>query len=469
MATGCNKELTQTPYNALPPEVVLKDEAGFQYAVNGVYKQMTNASGYYGGGDGFSFVVSNDILADNAIPFSQSRGTGQTFANWTYTPLSTTSFFQQGYGIVRAANEIINNIDNLPNSTAKSDYLAQALAMRAVVHFDMVRLFGVRYTATPGANDFGIPYVKTVPNYTESPKRDDIKTVYDNIVADLTQAASLVDPSVSTASATTNGRISLAGINGYLARAYFYRGEYDKAITAASAALGGSPNVGSYADFPKIWTDATNNGVLFKLKILDVDKINIGTVLGQANKPEQVPTLDFYNLYTATDIRRPTYFKDSVYNSISNKLVVKYLGKGGTGTLNLNDVKLMRVADVLLIRAESYARTSQPVLALADLNTLRAQRYSDYVPGTETGTALLNAIQLQRRLEMAFEGDRFVDLKRQDVPIARSSATSGYSVNQVRSWPSTALSMPVDSHLWALPIDQNSINASKGNLQNYGY
>ncbi|HJS54481.1 MAG TPA: RagB/SusD family nutrient uptake outer membrane protein, partial [Chitinophagaceae bacterium] len=111
------------------------------------------------------------------------------------------------------------------------------------------------------------------------------------------------------------------------------------------------------------------------------------------------------------------------------------------------------------IRAEAYARKggSNEATALADLNTLRAARISGFVPGIETGSALMNAIEMERRKELISEGHRWFDLKRTSKAINRSNCSVFCTlIASDRAWT------------WPLPIAE--INANPGILpQNPGY
>ena len=145
--------------------------------------------------------------------------------------------------------------------------------------------------------------------------------------------------------------------------------------------------------------------------------------------------------------------------------IYKYFGRAA-GNANVVDVKALRTAEVLLSRAEAYARLNKNTEALADLNTLRKQRYSDYVAGTETGADLLTAILLQRRLELAFEGSRFFDLKRLGLGVTRSSfgdKSDGTGINNVTK------ALPAGDIHFQLPFPQSEINANPNIVQNPGY
>jgi len=102
------------------------------------------------------------------------------------------------------------------------------------------------------------------------------------------------------------------------------------------------------------------------------------------------------------------------------------------------------------------------------LNILRGQRYSPYTPGTETGTALLNAIYSERRLELAFENDRFWTLKRLGLPVNRSAF--GPNVDGTGTGPGASIvNLQSSDYRWQLPIPQSEINLNPNMKQNPGY
>jgi starch-binding outer membrane protein, SusD/RagB family len=130
---------------------------------------------------------------------------------------------------------------------------------------------------------------------------------------------------------------------------------------------------------------------------------------------------------------------------------IKFLGKSGTP--NLDNVPLLRHSEVLLNRAEAYMSQAAPneTAARADLNTLLTARGLP-ADNTSTGAALLNEILRQRRIELAFEGHRFFDLKRRGVDIVKLPANVTYDDTRI---------------LPALP--QREIDGNPNLVQNDGY
>jgi hypothetical protein len=146
--------------------------------------------------------------------------------------------------------------------------------------------------------------------------------------------------------------------------------------------------------------------------------------------------------------------------------IIKYAGRPGA-VAGVVDAKLLRTAEVLLNRAEAYQRSSNNTLALADLNLLRTNRYSSSTSLTLTGDALLAEILKERRLELAFEGDRFWDLKRRNLPVQRSATTGdradGTGVKYIRT------TLAVGDHRFQMPFPSSEINFNTKFKQNPGY
>jgi hypothetical protein len=133
----------------------------------------------------------------------------------------------------------------------------------------------------------------------------------------------------------------------------------------------------------------------------------------------------------------------------------KFLGRNGF--INVDNVSVVRIAEVYLNRAEAYAEVGPQqnnALALADVNTIRVARGLAPVVGL-TGQDLIDEIYLQRRCEFAFEGHRFFDLKRR-----------GMSINK----PVSGAVVTFDNFVILPSLPFADVDASKGKLlQNFGY
>jgi hypothetical protein len=476
LVTACKKELTQNPYNAIPNEQAFNTPEDFTNAVRGAYAafrdyQVRNSDGtltrtadYYGGEDNGSMASTPDILADNLILNQQGRKSQQTYFNYKYQANATWSLWANAYAVIVRANFVLVNIDHLPDGAFKENVRGEALAIRALAHFDLLRVYAKAYASATDA-DLGVPYVTSV-DPAQLPARTPLKAAYALVVDDLGTAVAGI------AQDNGEGRLNKAAVEGLLSRVYLYMGLWQKAADAATAAIADAPAANALAgtaDFAAIWRDETEKDVLFKIKILDADDATIGVAYEQASpagvKPEYSVDYGLFNLYAANDVRKNAYIGQTIFNGVAYNYVKKYVGRA-QGNANVVDFKVIRMGEVYLNRAEAYYNLGNAPAALADLNTLRANRYTGFVAGTEGGAALASAIQLQRRLELAFEGARFFDLKRRNQPVERPAFGDEADGGGI---PASVRSLPAGSPLFQLPIPQAELNANKNIVQNEGY
>ncbi len=458
---SCKKEeLNLTPFNQIETASAFTTQTDVTLAINGMYTGL-RTNNYVNG----TWNIVADALADNLIISSLGRQTLTAFGDWRYTADNTFGLFGQGYGIVRRANAILENIDAFPAGAFKDNAKGEALALRAMIYFDMARVYSKTFE-NAGATDSTLSYITTT-DAKILPTKEAVKGFYGKIIADLAAALPLV--------ATSNGvgRFNKAAVAGLLSRAYLYTGDFANCITAANTALGGSPVLPNIADFPKIWTDDTNNGVLLKVLNTTLDNINAQGVnyfqiVGGLVKSEYVVEYNLSKLFLNNDVRTSSYIQVSPFNGVNQNHVVKYRSRSGAGVAGVVDAKVLRTAEVLLNRAEAYQRSGNNVAALADLNLLKANRYTGFTNLVGlTGAPLLAEILAERRLELAFEGDRFWDLKRRNLPVARDAQwgdrADGTGVKYIFT------SLPAGDYRFQLPYPSTEVNFNTGFKQNPGY
>ncbi|HIB37025.1 RagB/SusD family nutrient uptake outer membrane protein [Mesonia sp.] len=458
LLTSCQDELDQLPQDAFAPETYYQTPGDFENATRGMYSGFLGGS-YYGG-----FYLSRpDIMTDNVILAQVGRRSNQFFYEWRYVPNASWDIMTSPYIITNRANRIINNIDNLIDGDEKNNYLGEAKAARALALFDMVKVYSKIPAEGSEADGFlGMPIVtNTDPNYQAL--RPTIEESMSFVISELEEAASLV------ASDNNVDRIGRDAVYGLLSRAYLYNGDYQNVIDAANQV---STQVAERANFSGIWTDSNNDGVIFKIdQDRNLDGVAIGVEYSQSSPsgviPEYVASFEFFNKFENGDIRKSAYLavepdaNGNVYNTI-----IKYRGEAGQNN-GIVDAKILRAAEVYLNKAEAYAMLGNDALALAALNEVRSRRYVNFVSDDETGQDLMDAIMLERRLELAYEGHRFFDLKRWNLPVTRSATDGDFFDGS--GTPTTFTTLPENSPKWQLPIPQNEINIYPEFQQNPGY
>src|SRR5258705_7627081 len=190
---SCKKVLNVDPQYALDGNK-LNSLEDYEFALTGAYTGFRSTS-YYGATDGASnaFACLPDILSDNLNETGESLGNERVFSRWAYAEDEgqIENTWTAGYRIITRANIIENKIDEFAsdNQGAVNRIKAQALAIRALAHFDLMRYFVDNYDRN--STNPGIPYM-TVFDYEQKPSRGTVKEDYDHIEQDLKTAKTLM-------------------------------------------------------------------------------------------------------------------------------------------------------------------------------------------------------------------------------------------------------------------------------------
>ena len=233
--------LDVSPSNGTDAETAIKSSSDLNAARTGMYaalKGTSNLTDYYGQG----FFVYGDIHAADDYQYNNISGSNRAsfFYNMNYTTASdfTTSLvpWQSPYIVIGRANRIIaavegGTLSDKDDADVKSEinqYAAEAKVLRALAHFDLVRIYGKPYTEDQGASD-GVPLVTTVLESSAKPARSTVKEVYTQVVKDLNDAIN----SGALATKSTPGYVNLWGAKAILSRVYLNMGDYANALSTA--------------------------------------------------------------------------------------------------------------------------------------------------------------------------------------------------------------------------------------------
>jgi hypothetical protein len=466
MAPGCKSFLDKDPLGTITEANLFNDPTNAVQAVNAVYDVATWDQGpKFGVGDyvGQTYEwMFGDVMTDDAekgstpsdfTPLSELK-------NWTATPSNSpiTSLWVHSFtGVVRA-NTVINNVDaGTIDATLKSRLKGEALFLRAYFYFNLVKTFG------------GVPLLEqsALPTGDTNVKRSSIAETYAFIEKDLKAAAALL-PEKGAYASTDLGRATKGAANGYLARAIMYQLGTDNTnnhtwqeVYDLTSTIITSAQYSLLANYAAIHQDIGENSSesLFEIQFGSSNDtygpISVGTTnnVFQNNRKTfgygfNNPTQNLVNEFETNDPRlEVTIIKNNdVVLGVRN---VVDLSENATGYLSRKvailppaavqsspqNIRKMRYADILLMKAEAAAQLNKPTEAVALVNQVRQRaRQSTRPPGTTVGTttyaaantpagtlpdltglsgsALLNAIWHERRVEFAEESLRFWDLVR---------------------------------------------------------
>jgi len=425
----------------------------------GAYGDLQNPK-YYGGSGGAAMAWSSlpDIMGDDFIEAYESLGDWENASRWVYAaddPIISGAF-TQAYVVISAANNVIRNCKGFESGgTLASAFRleAQARALRAHCHFDLLRYYAQSYARN--SDSLGVPYITVFsPDdpLTAKPSRISVKSCYDSIYNDLNSALAIYRQ-YGDVSNPNRFFIDSTCIHAMLARIGLYNGQYDQAAADASIVIAKLP-LANTTDYPQIWLDNTLSEIVWQIP----------------NDQTMRPGVCNNGLHAA--YRVANNFRDLVYSpaggirndtnvirrdipgtgNISRTLLYKYIGT--------RNFKVYRTSEMFLIRAECKYRLAAGS-GLDDLNTLRAAR--GVAAGSETGSAVFDAIFTERRLELIGEGHRWFDIKRTSKAVDRDECGSaGGSLSNI-------CSVGPDSRSWIWPIPFNEIKLNSNLSQNQGY
>lgn len=462
VVSSCGSDfLVEEPNLTQANEIVLTNFDGLNQATGGTYTYLDHTSWY-----GSAYTIIADLRADNAKSSPISSGRYQLDYNWNYNAANTAGFWSIGYYTIAKANNVLNAIsesyDPSKEPTVTQDMVdhlqAEALFMRALAYFDLVRLYGQPYTAAP--ESLGVPRV-LVTEIAE-PARNTVSEIYQQIVADLTNSLDKFDAEFYTNHRSVTDPKAVAtedAARALLARVYLYMGDYVNAAAYASQIIAKSSDYSLYTvdNYTTVWgTDAASE-VIFEVygstgNANNPYWENIGNMYDPDGYGDVCATNNLLALFEAGDVRANMFKTKAGYDSY--RWPSKYPGKAN---LREDNIPIIRLSEMYLIRAEASLKgvTTTGVTALDDYNMIRTNR------GLDAATSVnMNDLFDERRRELCFEGHLVFDYARLGKALDRDDED-----NKITG----AEDIPFPSYRWALPIPISEMEANENMVQNPEY
>ena len=432
---SCDKEYLDTaPTDAVSKDVIFETTQGAEVAMNGIYRWMFswNQLGLTNHDDwGYRTLgLKCDLMGHDMKVYS--RGYGWFISDYNYTgrgqvtDASTASIsYNLNYDIIYNSNVIIEEIDEVAGEQSERDWLkAQALTTRAHAY-----LWLAQYHAPTYAGNESEP---CVPLKLESSEEQlaisTLGAVYDAIMTDLDDAIALFTSADIGRPAKSYVDIQVA--QGIKARAALNMEDWTTAIAMAQAARAGyslmsnDEMTGGFNDFTVgewMWgfdiNDEQNTTYASWFSHMDPLRLSYASLGLQKQIPRYL-----YDTIPVTDVRRQLFVEpgDTTILDPWGEPVPGLVSYKFTTPSWAADYIMMRAAEMYLIEAEAAAEAGQDGVAIAAVNAVVEARDTDaanLVSGS--GDALIQAIRLQRRLELWGEGFGLFDIKRWKIPLDR--------------------------------------------------
>ncbi|MEO7211774.1 RagB/SusD family nutrient uptake outer membrane protein [Mucilaginibacter sp.] len=474
--SACKKSFIElVPQTAVTEATYFKTANDYTQAVVGSYVPLRNIYG-----DAY---VMGEMRSDNATYFASPGLQGGQFSDkWNISgfldiPINMygTNKYASCYVGIARTNAILDRIDaSTIDAGVKANLKGQAQFLRAFYYFELVQYFG------------GVPlHLKEVSSVAETAlPRSPADDVYKQIIADATSAATLLPAKQTTLGMVTQG--SAKTLLGYV---YMTLKRYPEAETVLTDVTKlGYSLVTNYAN---VFVGRNTAESIFEVQYLEGPQgqqsnfafqfapniTNIKNILGPSGDNKTTggwnkPTPDLIAAYEAGDTRKNASiafsFVDGDGNTVNDTYCKKYTHGPYANFNNTGDDWIIyRYADVLLLLAEALNEQGKAGQAIPYINQVRT-RAGLAATAAISQTDMRVAIAKERRVELAFENHRWLDLVRTGQAINVMTAFGATIKTQQPYLPTNAYTNITQNRL-LFPIPQSELDINKQLQQNPGY
>ena len=472
---SCQGFLDVAPSNQADSSTCITSEADAQVMLNGLMRKMTSSS-YYGQ----NFLMVGDAKGGDFTIYTAGY-TGSTMYYYAHTQTSNnySGLWSQMYNCLLQANNIILNIENMrnngTNSSGLDDILGQAYTARALIHFDLVRLYGQPYNMNKSA--LGVAVVTEPVDAGAQLQRNTVEEVYTQILADLNTAAPLLSKK------KTLGYINYYANQAILGKVYMYMDNFSAAATAFNNVIdSGVYKLYTPGEWVASWTKQNGSESIFELGIFPSEGDLGGSAYGILFRRKNHGNSSAYGCFSASeywhqimganDVRWGVMDYDHMHGEEARSswpvCCYKYSGNpqlagDGKSTSTAVNIKVTRLSEVYLLAAEAQFHNGNKAKAAELLNAI-AKRNPDQ-PAWSASNVSLDAIFDEYRRELLGEGLLFFEEMRQNRTVYFEDDAWGFGTS------TTYRDTHIDRTFFRaiLPIGQNEINANPNIQQNPGY
>lgn len=446
-----------------------------EQTLNGIYSLFRKFE-YYGA----RYTYYGDATGEDMLTVNDSKRVAKYYLFELTEVNSPTNFWSFPYQVIRNANNIlsyVNSLDEADLTSALKDIKGQALTIRAMGHFDLVKVFGEPYTKSNGAS-LGVPVVPKNIATHDKPARNTVAEVYDQILKDLTEASGLISKSKN------DGKVNWFATRLLLARAYLYMDNNSEAYKVVSELIqevegGKTYKLFSNSEYASAWKEKTGSEYFYVIQNNSAEISDSKEFISYLMHPSGYDDIsvsdDYLNLFEDSEGENvPLKLKNGeAVNDVRLKLITYknntkevgdfyYLGKYMSPDYITSNIPVLRLSEAYLIGAEAAFKSNNKSKAVEYLNKIVSRGNPD--ASVKEGDITLDRILVERRKELVGEGHRLFDAMRNNKKIERKGVLHR----------STLLTADTKSFDWnyekiLLPIPVKELNANPNMKQNPGY
>ena len=394
---GCDNYLEVIPEYKLPAESATSHIDSLQKITVGAFNQLQSGN-LYGGG----LIANSELLSDNwnASPISDfSLNQLRTRDMNTYNGIAN-GLWSDGYRAINMANIVLEflPIHEDQNQTLANILRGECLFIRAVCHFEMLRMFALPANYTYDNSHLGIP-IRLSPgsaNEEQNNQRSTVEEVYQQIIYDLEQSINFLPENKLS-------RVSKWAAMAFLSKIYFQKNDFANCISWSDQIINsGQFNLNSNVnEIYNLSGWSFSDETIFQIINIPEDNSN-GTLTGRLKSNSVTYSSSFSDAISNQDDLR----NSNLYTFLS----VPYLKKYSNTAMN---VTVIRLSEILLSRAECKLMLDYPHESVfEDLNLVRERAGLPSNDNCDDHDELLTLIRQERNIELGFEGDRFHEVKR---------------------------------------------------------
>ena len=427
-------------------------------------------------------ILFNDVMSDNHYAGGDNPEI-YSIEDLTITPTNSRLWnnWTQIYNAIAKANVVLQKVPaitdpQLDNSGRRNQILGEASFLRAYHYYQLVKMWG-------GVPLITTPVSSTDPSETQKPRATEDE-VYAQIIADLVFAVENLPDFYSDDASVNKARATKGAANALLAKVYAQKPapDYAKVLEHSNAVINSSAGYSLLPEFGQLFDGNHYNNAesIMEVQFVGGTEANWGPQLllppslsGDTWRKFVTPSQDLVKAFddegdvvrkNSTVLFETAPWSDEFWSvAVGGNVPFAYKWKSANGWASTNRQYLLRLGDIILLKAEALNELNQLEPARAEVDKIRDR--AGLAPTTATNKAEMKlAIEKERRLELAQEAQRWDDLRRYGRAVEVMN-----NLNEIDLRTNTVKNYNMTPEKLLLPIPQSERNRNPQLGQNTGY